>query len=267
MVHDPSSRAAARHLLVESDVVPSDELTDALAQFSELGRQSAPPMSSAVREALQQAALTAIVEPTNDEIPSGDAAADVVSLRYGKARRRGAAVGGAVVLAMAAGMGGVAAFGPDNALNTAIHSVIGWAVPPEQIEQVSDDEIAPAQTDPLPAGVPGPEVPPAAGLPDTAPSHNAEPPYGSGGVSAPDTEPGPAEPADPAPTPPASPRPKPADAGEGARGKIPSVDLPELPVPLPEPVTTPRAVIPVEPPQLPVPGGPLTSVPGPTPSR
>lgn len=241
MVHDSTSRETVRDLLAESDVVPSDELTDALAELRSLGEQPAPPISPALAEAMRKAAAPAR-QPSGPDTSGAD---NVVSLRFGKARRRGAAVGGAVVLAMAAGMGGVAAFGPDNAVETAIESVISWVAPTERSEPASDERPAPAQ----PESVPAPVAPPASELPNSAPSQGTLEPTGPG---EPTGQRAPAKPETPAPATRKGEQPAPGEAEQRA---VPPVEVPELPVPIPDPVTTPRSVIPVDPPQLPLPGG------------
>lgn len=255
MVHDSTSRAAARDLLAESDVVASDELTDALAELRSLGERPAPKISPALAEAMRQAAAPA----DQSSGPGTSGAGNVVALPFGKSRvrRRGAAVGGAVVLAMAAGVGGVAAFGPDNAVETAIESVIRWAAPPELTEPASEEQPARVQ----PESVPVPDAPPVSELPTPAPPQPAPELTGPGELAPTDA---PAEPETPAP---ATPKGQSTDPGEPSRGAVPPVELPELPVPLPDPVATPRSVVPVTPPQLPVPGGATTPAPSSEPSR
>lgn len=245
MVHDFTSRAAARNLLDESDVVPSDELTDAVADLRSLGHQPAPAISPALAEAMRRAASSA-GQSSHPELGATD---NVITLRPGKLRRRGTAVGGAVVLAMAAGMGGVAAFGPGNAVETAIESVIRWAAPAESAEPAtgeqpaSGERPAPAQPEPIPT----PEAPMVTEPPAPAPLPEAPEATVPNGAASTERR---AEPTSPAP----EPKGKPKAPGEVGRGIAPPIELPELPAPLPDPVTTPRSVAPVDPRGLPVPG-------------
>lgn len=257
MVHDPSSRATARNLLAESDVVASEELTVALAELRGVGQRPAPPISPALAEAMRQAAVP------GDRSSESDG--NVVPLRSRKAKRRGAAVSGVVVLAMAAGMGGVAALGPGNAVETAIESVIRWVAPSEPAEPASDKQPDPAQ----PAPVPAPDVTPVPQAPVSAPA-----PEGPGAVE-PGTRGGEGSPAAPEPTTSAEPEiHAPADRKgtskdlpEVERRVVPPVELPELPVEAPRPVPTPRSVLPVDPPGLTVPGGTPKPAPSAEPSR
>lgn len=256
MVHDSASRAAARDLLADSDVVPSDELTDALAELGSLGRRPAPPISPALAEAMQKRVSTSAGHSPDSEPSALD---NVVPFGPAKARRRGAAVGGAVVLAMVAGMGGVAAFGPVNPVQTAIESVIRWAAPAERVDPASEEQPAPVQ----PESVPAPEAPLITELPAPAPSADTPAPS----VPAEVEVVSPAVPAEPESPAPPTRKSKSTDADESRRAVVPPVELPELPVQVPERVTTPRAEVPVNPPELPVPGGLPKPVPSAKPSR
>lgn len=247
MVHDITSRAAARDLLAESGVAPSDGLTEALSELRAVGQQPAPPISPALAEAMSRAA-----DPATDCQPT--APTNVVAIGRGRLRRRGAAAGGAVVLAMAAGMGGVAALGPGNAVENMIDSVIRWAAPMERTEPVSDEQAETVNPGSVP--VPSPEVPPAAPLPEPSGQQGYREPDKANGTVSSET----AEPALPSP---AAPRGGPA-AEESGRGALPPIEVPELPLTIPDPVTTPRSVIPVDPPQLPFPTGSATQSPAPT---
>lgn len=238
MVHDITSRAAARELLAESGVAPSDKLTEALSELRAAGQRPAPPMSPALAEAMSRAADPAtdfeLVTPT-----------DVVAIGRGRRRRRSAAAGGAVVLAMATGMGGVAALGPGNAVENMIDSVIRWAAPTERTEPVPDREMGTVNPDSIPA--PSPELLPAAPLPDPAGQQVLPEPDNANGTLPPET----AEAVLSSPGAPGGG----AEAEESERGALPRIEVPDLPVKVPDPVTTPRSVIPVEPPQMPFPTG------------
>lgn len=247
MVYDPASRVAAQDLLAESDVVPSDELTAALGELKSLGERPAPPVSPALAEAMRQVAAG---KDTHNVVPLPFGK----SSRFGKRGRRGAAVGGAVVLAMAAGMGGVAAFGPGNPVETAFESVIRWVAPETRTEPVSDEQPAPVE----PGGQPPvPVTPRITEVPAPAPSQTTL------------EHTGPSELPVPAPEPeaPATREGRPGNAEEPQRRVIPPVEVPDLPVPIPDPVTTPRSVLPVDPPELPVPGPAQTPAPSERPSR
>lgn len=248
MVYDPTSRVAAQDLLDESDVVPSDELTAALGELKSLGERPAPPVSPALAEAMRQAAAGKD-EHNVVPLPFGKTS------RFGKRGRRGAAVGGAVVLAMAAGMGGVAAFAPGNAVETAFESVIRWVAPAERTEPASDEQ--PVPVEPGRGQLMVPETPQLTEVPAPAPSQAAPEHPGQSELPAPAPE----------PEAPATREGRPDNAEEPQRRVVPPVEVPDLPVPIPDPVTTPRSVLPVDPPELPVPGPSQTPAPSERPSR
>ena len=269
MASEPASRETVRNLMTESDVVPTDQLTAALAGLSHFGQRPAPEMSPAVAEAISRASA-----PVGPSSTTGVNAGDTVILLRtgeagngkrsngpegrGRAGRRGAAVSGAVVLAMAAGIGGVAAFGPDNAVETAIETVIRWAAPVEQPEPESGERPDPVQ----PAVVPPGEAPSSGEVPP-APAPMPTQPESSEPEEAASPEASP-EPSREHPVP-ASPKGRPENPGEQARRNVPPVELPELPLPALE--STPPSGPPVDPPGLSDPERTPKPVPSAKPSR
>ncbi|WP_323960121.1 hypothetical protein GC088_01285 [Arthrobacter sp. JZ12] len=253
MAHDPSSRAAVQNLLAESDVAPSEELTRALSDLSSVGRREAPPISPELAAVMRQASsapgdnISATPSRTTGE-------SNVIPLRRGRKASRGAAMGGAVVLAMAAGIGGVAAFGPDNSVESAVESVLRWVAPADAPEPASDDQ--PAKPAPAPAQVTPDSVPTPAQ--PTGPVVTEVPTEVPVERTAP--EPGRALPS------PTQDRPTPQDAGKPEKKVVPRVELPELPVPVPDPGTGNRPELPIDTPELPVPGGIGTTAPTPDPA-
>lgn len=229
MAHDRTSSATVRELLSESDVAASDRLVDTLIELKTIGERPAPPMSSE---------LSALMRALPNHEVDGGAADNVVVLRRGQSRRRTAAIGGTLALAMAAGISGVAALNTDSSpaevFESALKSVVGWVAPPSDPTPVRGG--VPAQPDTLPSEGPEPAAEHSVPAPTPATPLDSHPEQGPTELPV-ETLPRPNVPTE-----------SPGKGRSDAEPHVvpPAVSLPELPEAVPHPVPPSVSVPPAD---------------------